>query len=96
MFIWRLSLLHNFIHQSLNSGSVQVQILLAAFRRFSMARISDNGLPTGNKAKHLSLVNHTAKTIHHHHIQINKHFTAYINHAGGERGGADCLRKEII
>ena len=37
-----LSLLHNFIQQSLNSGSVQVQILLAACQRFEMMRISDN------------------------------------------------------
>ena len=38
------SLLHNFIQQSLNSGSAQVQILLVACRRFEMVRISDNGL----------------------------------------------------
>ena len=38
-----LSLLHNFIQQSLNSGSAQVQILLAACRRFAMVKISDNG-----------------------------------------------------
>ena len=50
-----LSLLHNFIQQSLNSGSVQVQILFAACWRFTMVRISDK------------LVNHTTKTIHHHH-----------------------------
>ena len=37
-----LSLLHNFIQQSLNAGSVQVQILLAACQRFEMVRISDN------------------------------------------------------
>ena len=41
--VWWLSLLHNFIQQSLNSGSAQVQILLAACRRFEMVRISDNG-----------------------------------------------------
>ena len=39
-----LPLLHNFIQQSLNSGSAEVQILLAACRRFAMMRISDNGL----------------------------------------------------
>ena len=33
----------NFIQQSLNSGSAQVQMLLAACRRFAMLRISDNG-----------------------------------------------------
>ena len=38
-----LSLLHNFIQLSLNSGSAQVQILLAACWRFVMVRISDNG-----------------------------------------------------
>ena len=32
-----------FIHQSLNAGSAQVQILLAACRRFAIVRISDNG-----------------------------------------------------
>ena len=37
------SLLHNFIQQSLNSSHAQVQILLAACRKFAMARISDNG-----------------------------------------------------
>ena len=38
-----LLLLHNFIQLSLNSGSAQVQTLLAACRRFAMVRISDNG-----------------------------------------------------
>ena len=38
-----LSPLHNFIQQSLNSGSAQVQILLTTCRRFVMVRISDNG-----------------------------------------------------
>ena len=38
-----LSVLHNFIQRNLNSGSVQVQILLAACQRFAMVRISDNG-----------------------------------------------------
>ena len=61
--VWWLSLLHNFIQLSLNSGSAQAQTLLAACRRFAMMRISDNG----DKAKHLSSVNHTTKTIHHHH-----------------------------
>ena len=40
--LW-LSLLHNFIQQSLNSDSAQVQTLLAACQRFAMVRISDNG-----------------------------------------------------
>ena len=38
-----LSLLHNFIQQNLNSGSAQIQILLAACRRFEIVRISDSG-----------------------------------------------------
>ena len=38
-----LSLLHYFVQQSLNSDSVQVQILLAACLRFGMERISDYG-----------------------------------------------------
>ena len=38
-----LSLLHNLIQLSLNSGSAQVQTLLAACRRYAMVRISDNG-----------------------------------------------------
>ena len=38
-----VKLLHNFIHLSLNSGSAQVQTLLAACWRFAMVRISDNG-----------------------------------------------------
>ena len=38
-----LSLLDNFIQLSLNSGSAQVESLLAACRRFAMVRISDNG-----------------------------------------------------
>ena len=37
----RLSLLHNFIKLSRNSGSAQVRTLLAACRRFAMVRISD-------------------------------------------------------
>ena len=41
--VYWLSLLHNFILQSLNSGSAQVQILLTVCWRFAMVRISDNG-----------------------------------------------------
>ena len=37
------SLLHSFNQQSLNSGSVQVQTLLVACRRFAIVRISDSG-----------------------------------------------------
>ena len=38
-----LSFAHNFIQQSLNSGSVQAQIRLTACQRFVMMKISDNG-----------------------------------------------------
>ena len=38
-----LSPQHNFIQQSLDSDSAQVQTLFAACRRFAMVRISDNG-----------------------------------------------------
>ena len=39
--VQRLSLLHNFIQQSLNSGSAQARILLEACRRLAMVRISE-------------------------------------------------------
>ena len=58
MVYW-LSLLQNFIQLSLNSSFAQVQILVGTF---------DNG-PGWNKAKRLSSVNHTTKTIHNHHHQ---------------------------
>ena len=35
--------LYNFIQLTLNSGSVQVQMLLVASQRSAMVRISDNG-----------------------------------------------------
>ena len=38
-----LSLLHNFIELSLNSGSAEVIILLAVCQRFAMVRFFDNG-----------------------------------------------------
>ena len=41
--VQRLSLLYNFILQSLNSDSVQAQILLAICQRFAMMRIFDSG-----------------------------------------------------
>ena len=41
--VLRLSLLHNFIQLSLNSGSAQVQTLFATCWRFAMLRISGNG-----------------------------------------------------
>ena len=41
--IFWLSLLHNFIQECLNSGFMQVQILLAVCHIFVMVRMSDNG-----------------------------------------------------
>ena len=41
--LWCRGVVHNFIQRRLKSGSAQVQILLAACRRFVMVRISDNG-----------------------------------------------------
>ena len=61
---------HNFIHQSLNSDSAQVQILLAACRKLAMGRVCNNS-PGWNKAQRLLLINHPAKTIHH---QLNVSF----------------------
>ena len=52
-----VSILHNFIQQSLNSDSAQVQVLFAACERLEMVRISGNG-PSQNKAKRYSSVNH--------------------------------------
>ena len=63
-----LSLLHNFIQLSLNS-------VLSRFkpcsRRFGNLRWwgSLTMVPVRNKAKRLSSVNHTTKTIHYHHQQ---------------------------
>ena len=77
-----LSLLHNFIQVSLNSGSVQAQNLLAVCPRFAMIRISDKSLtyfPAGNKAKRLWSVNHTTQTInHHHHIIITTSWVGFL------------------
>ena len=42
MMSW-LSLLYNFIQQSLNSGSIPALMLFVAWLRFAMGRISDNG-----------------------------------------------------
>ena len=53
----------------LNSGSAQVQILLAVCQRFVIVWISYNGPSWRDKVKCLSSVIHTTKTInrHHHH-----------------------------
>ena len=40
---WWLSLLHNFIQQSLRLGSLQVHILLPPCQKFAMVRISNIG-----------------------------------------------------
>ena len=41
VFAIKLSLMHKFIQK--NSGSAQVQILLKAYQRFAMVRVSGNG-----------------------------------------------------
>ena len=61
-----LSLLHNFIHLSLSSGSAQVQFCSRCVRD-SWWWGSLTMVPTENKTKRLSSVNHTTKIIHHHH-----------------------------
>ena len=58
-------LIINLIQLSLNSGSAQIQILLGVFGD-SKWWGSLSTVPTGDKAKHLLLVNHTTKTIYHH------------------------------
>ena len=40
--VYWLSLMYNFIQQSLKSGSVEVKIWLAAYQSFAVMRISDN------------------------------------------------------
>ena len=71
--VWWLSLLHNFIHRSLNSGFAQVQVCL---RRVGDLRWwgSLTMVLAGNKAKRLSSFNHTTRTIHnlcHHHQPLS-------------------------
>ena len=63
-----LPLLYNSIKHSLDSGSAQVQILLRDSRWWESLKM----VPTGNKAKRLLSVNHTAKTIHHHYQRSSK------------------------
>ena len=48
-------------------------------------------VPTGNEAKRLSSVNHTTKTIHHHHISQTLHWGSYIYdvHTEGGWGSLD-------
>ena len=58
----KLSLLHNFIQQNLNSGSVQVRVLPAACRRFLMVGTSDSGLGWKYRLNVFSF--HKNKTIH--------------------------------
>lgn len=63
LVLW-LSLPDNFIPQSLqNSCFPLVQILLVAFRGESLTMA-----PSGNKAKGLLTVSHSAKTNHHHSV----------------------------
>ena len=77
-----LSLLHNFIQLSMNSGSVQAQSLFVVCPRFVMIRISDKSLtyfPAGNKVKRFSLVNHTTPTFNHHrHIIITTSWVGFL------------------
>ena len=61
--VQRLSLLHNFIQQSLNSDSAQVQTLPVTCRRYAMVQWSRLEI----KHKRFLSVNNSAKTIHHHH-----------------------------
>ena len=69
--VWWLSLLHNFIHLSLNPGSAEVQILRAASRRFAMVRITDYGLSwKEDKTPFVDQTYH--KKIHHHHMYVVK------------------------
>ena len=62
-----LSLLHNFIQLSLNSGSAQVKTLLVACQRFAVVRISDNGPDWKIRLNAFRRSTITQKTIHHHH-----------------------------
>ena len=66
--LWRHSVVvitaAQFIQQSQNSGSAEVQVLHAACPRFAMVRISGNG-PGWIKSKRLSSVTILQKTIHH-------------------------------
>ena len=71
---WRLH--HNLIQLSLNSDSAQVQILLAAVGD-SRRRGSLTMVPAGNRAKRLSSVSYTTKTIHHHHHHHHFFFRLY-------------------
>ena len=63
--VYWLSLLHNFIQQSLNWGSGSQ----TCTRHVGYLRLlgSLTMVPGGKKAKCLLSVNHTTKTIHHHH-----------------------------
>ena len=63
--VYWLSLLHNFIQQSLNwdSGSQTCTRHVGYLRLLGSLTM----VPGGNKTKRLLSVNHTTKTIHHHH-----------------------------
>ena len=70
--LW-LSVLHNFIQLSMNPGSAQVWILLPAWWGSLIMFHAENN------AKHLSSVNHSAKTIHHHLSSWNISWVVEIN-----------------
>ena len=73
------TLLHNFIQLSLNSGSAQVQTLLVVCQRFARVR-SLTMVQHENKAKRLSSVNHTTKTVHRHHHHYHHHHHHHHHH----------------
>ena len=63
-----LSLLHNFIQQSLNSSSGQAQSWSRRIK-FAMARTFESD-QAGNMASRLSWIKHSSKTNHHHHLVL--------------------------
>ena len=63
--VLQLSLRHNFIQQTLNSGFAQIQILLAACQRLAMMRMSDRS-PLKLRLNFFRRLTIPKKTIHHH------------------------------
>ena len=63
--LWCLSQLQNLIPRSLNSGSAKFKFCSQCVGDFRWWQ-SRTMVLAGNKAKHLSSVNHSANTIHHH------------------------------
>ena len=71
-----LSLQINFIQQNLNSCSVQVQILHAAFRSFAITRISSNS-PSRKQHLRLSAIGTTHNHHHRYHSQLISNQSSY-------------------